>query len=471
MAELNRQLARPDGPSVANRIVTGQVWRDFSLHEIVSPDVADAVRRGLTQLSGLASPAALAATSVDCTDFVRCSRDPRDSIAQFGARLAAAVEASSKTIAIDGVEAWLASVAGPTDSPAALVDAFWHELSSRVRHRPVECVLNLYGGLPADDNRAWGAGPLFSEAPVSAQCEFAGAVCQEVLEAIARDGSDWPSLRADWHWSADNDPIQLALRPRLLRLVADFLPVAVVFDREVHSLGAGLRRIGERVRPVLDYAGLNLPLVWRDAGSPRSVTAIADVLERSVDVALRGALQRREFMRRLPGSSRLIGLDHAVVALYPIGLDWTVLQLTGKSFAEDDGSLRLAETIVRQLRAAAEREARHFSLGVVIDHPTTPHDEEFRVGRDDEPSSAAFAATAADRAAIGVRRQIFATGRLHETAGAGTFECLQPFDVIQKIDWLQTTLDWAAANSQIVRLRMLADRKAMSQGIVHWPDS
>ena len=470
--DLKRHLSRPDGPSVANRLVTGKVWRDFSLEEVVAPDVADAERRGLVRLSGIESPATLAATCVDCTDLVRSSRDPRESIAQFGARLAAAVETSSIQVAIDGVEAWLTSVAGPNDTPGALVEQFWHELCSRVRHRPIECVLNFYGGLPAGDQRVWGAGPLFSEPPVSAQREFAGAVCQEVLDRVERDACDWPSLRSDWHWSADNDPVQLALWPRVTRLIADGLAVAVVFDRGIVSLGAGLRRIGERVRPVLDYAGLNLPLVWRDAGSPRSVTAIDDVLRRSVELALHGALQRREFIRRLPTSARLDGLDQAILAIYPIGLDWTVAQLTGKSFAEDDGSLRLAETIVRQLRAASEREARHFSLAVVVDHPTAPRSDELGAAHGGEPHGAAdFAGMTPSSATVGVRRHIFAAGRLHEAAMAGTLVCRQRPDQLQDPDWLNATLEWAGINSQLIRLQLVADRPATSQGVVRWPES
>src|SRR5262249_41612494 len=129
------------------------------------------------------------------------------------------------------------------------------------------------------------------------------------------------------------------------------------------------------IRPVLDYIGVSLPLVWRDAGSPHALPALEEGLYQAVQLAVRVAIQRREFARRLNQPPlQVSATDHAIAAIYPLGLDWTVHQLIGKGMAEDEGALKLGETLVRYLRDFAEREARHFALGVVIDHPSETYE-------------------------------------------------------------------------------------------------
>ncbi len=473
--ELKAHLAAPGGAMVADRLVAGRVWRDFSLREIVSRDVMDAELRGLLRIEGLDSPASLAATCVDCSELARRSIDARESIAHVGARLARAAEISSRTVAIDGVESLLTAVASVQDTPAELAEMFWLEFGLRLRTRPVECVLNLHGGLPPD-SAGVGAGPLFSQQPLSAEREFAGAVCQEILGRFQRDAAECGNLRIDWHWYAGADAVQLALRQRLFRLIGDELPVAVAFDRGVIPLAAGLRRIAGRVRPVLDFVGISLPIVWRDAGSPRSLSAIEDGLAHGVQLAVRGAVQRREFMRRLPGAPDAELVDPSLLAIFPIGLDWTIRQLVGKGFAEDAGALRLAETTVRLLREFSEREARHFSLGVLIDHPTretssAPSRVPFGDTSDATHAAANFVGSVPCADAAGVRRQIYSTGQLQDVAQAGTLTCAQPAESLQNVDWLNDLLDWSSRDSRVARLKLVAERAVPSQTLVEWPDA
>lgn len=471
-ADLKRQLAGPAGPSVVSRLVTGRIWRDFALNEVVSRDIADADRRGLVRIHGLESPATLAASCVDCCALVRQAQGSRESITQFGSQLARAVESTATLIAIEGLEPWLTLVAEPKDSPAKLAELFWVELQSRLRNSPIHCVLNLYGGLPQSGNFAVGAGPLFSQQPLSAEREFAGAVAQEVLGLFQRDGGEWPNLRVDWHWYLAPDPVQSALIQRIIRVIAEGLSVAIVYDRGPIPLGEGLRRLGESIRPVLDYIGVSLPHLWRDAGSPRSLPALEDGLRQTIQLAVRAAVQKREFVRRLPNPSDASTMDLAVAAIFPIGLDWTVRQLVGKGFAEDEGALKLAETLVRYLREAAEREARHFALGVVIDSPTPC---QFA----DAPPSAKYES---DEGQItegmnsstrntGLRRQIHATGRLHAVAQAGTLNWSRADAPLDNIERLMETIDWACRSSELVRLRLVADRQIAAQSMVSWPES
>jgi hypothetical protein len=482
-AELKRQLTGPAGPTLASRLVAGRIWRDFALNEVVSREVADADRRGLLRIHGLDSPATLAASCVDCCSLIRLARGSRESITQFGSALSQTVESTASLLAIDGIEPWLTLIAEPKDSPAELAELFWIELQSRLRNSPTHCVLNLYGGLPQDGNPLLGAGPLFSEQPLSAEREFAGAVSQELLGLFQRDGRDWPNLRVDWHWYLAPDPVQSALTGRLMRVIAEGHSVAVVYDRGPVALGEGLRRLGESVRPVLDYVGISLPHLWRDAGSPRALPALEDGLRQTIQLAIRAAIQKREFVRRLiiekgdkSNSSTQIGLipffDSAVVALFPVGLDWTVRQLVGKTFAEDEGALRLAETLVRYLREAAEREARHFALGVAIDAPP-PSDPIAAVPSRTRDSEIGPRLEGMNSCAptIGLRRHIHATGRLHAIAQAGTLICPRAAVPLESIDRLMETIDWACRNAELVRLRLHADRAADAQAVVTWPES
>ena len=369
-SQLKKELIRSGGPCLADARLTRQVWHDFSLHEIVSRDAADAERRGLLFMEGLEAPASLCAACVDCGSLVKQSIGCRESLTQFGRHLAHAIESCSRLLAIDRVESWLALVAEPADTAAKLAEQFWNELCSRLRYSSIPCVVNLYGGMPQGVDIELGAGPLFHQQPLSAEREFAGAVAQELLDLFRRDSAEWPGLRLDWHWYAAPDPVQTALIGRILRVIEEGHRVAIVFDREPTPLGEGLRRVHDVIRPVLDYIGLSLPVVWRDAGSPRSLPALEDGLRQAVQLAVHAAVQRREFVRRLPRRGEMLALDHAITAIYPIDLDWTVRQLVGKSIGEDEGALKLGETLVHYLHDFAEREARHFALGTVVDHPT-----------------------------------------------------------------------------------------------------
>src|SRR5262249_17764567 len=156
--------------------------------------------------------------SVDCRALLRQSRDSRESIARLGDRLSYATQSSSALVAIDSVEPWLALIAGSHDSPGQLAEQFWRELYSRLRHCPVECVLNLHGGLLQGANVDRGAGPLFRDQPSQAEREFAEALSHELLGRFDRDHADWPHLRVDWHWQPLERPGQSALRQRVLRI-------------------------------------------------------------------------------------------------------------------------------------------------------------------------------------------------------------------------------------------------------------
>jgi hypothetical protein len=467
--ELRQHLASAGGVAWANRLVAGRVWRDFSLREIVSREVAEAEHRGLLSIDGLETPATLAASCVDCAALVRRSRAAQDSIAQLGSRLTRALEHTAPLIAIDQVETWLTALAEPHDAPGELAELFWQEVRSRLRSAPVDCVINLYGGLGGGAHAELGAGPLFNEQPGTANHEFAGAVAQEIVGRFQRDRGEWPNLRIDWHWPQAADPVHTALTPRVARLIAEGHALAVVFDRSPMSVGEGLRRTGEAIRPVLDFVGVNLPLVWRDAGSPRSLTALESPIAAAAALAVRAALQKREFLRRLPSCLELRSLDQAALAIFPIGLDWTVRRVMGHGLAEDDGALRLAEAMTRLLFVAAEREARHFALGVVLDHRIESW-RPIRSGGDVGVAGDEFTAGAVSgRDTAGLRRRIFATGRLHAAAGGGTLVCQQASGPERDPDSLMELIGWISQETSLVRLRVASPDDAPAQGLVRWP--
>jgi hypothetical protein len=482
-AQLRRELSDSGGLSGARWRVTRRVWRDYSLHEIVSRDVADAERRGLIYVHGLEAPSCLSATCIDCGALVRQSKGSRQSMAHFGARLAQASDSCSRLLALDRIECWLSLVAEPSDTPAKLAEQFWHELSSRVRHAALPCVLNLYGGMPQEGDVELGAGPLFSQQPLSAEREFAGAVAQELLDLVRRDAANWPTLRLDWHWYAMPDPVQTVLAARVVRVVEEgggrFVTVA--FDRQPIPLGEGLRRVRGVIRPVLDYVGIHLPVLWRDAGSPRSLSAIEQGVRQAAELAVRAAVQRREFMRRLPSSAEPTALDSAVLAIYPVGLDYTARQLVGKGAAEEEGALKLCESLVRFLRDAAAREARPFGLGVVLDHPIDIDRERPRQLEDaglEEGSAAAGLVPVGG--SLGLRRRIQAAGRLHAIAQAGTLthewkagagHMMPERDGYGSHQPLGETLDWAARQTELVRLHFTPPPPGDDRSNVLWSES
>ena len=469
VSELRRHLFQPIGSSLASWLVARRVWRDYSLHEIVSRDVSDVVCRGVLDVHCLSAPSCLAASCVDCGGLIRQAHRARDSIADFGTRFVQALDVSSTLIAIDRLESWLALVAEPADTPSTLAELWWNELHPRLRLSPVQCVLNLYGNIPASLGFTWGAGPLFNQQPLSAEREFAGAVALEILGLFQRDAGDLPNLRIDWHWSTSHDPVQMAILNRVMRMISEGLALAIVFEREPLPLGEGVRRSADVVRPVLDFIGLNLPLVWRDAGSPRSLPALSEGLIQTVHQAVRAAVQRREYMRRLPVRFDSQLTDSATLALYPIGLDWTVQQLMGRGLAEDEGALKLAETLVRNLSQAAEREARHFALSIVIDHPQpNPLRDDPAEGPEDPTRIPGLVPTSGH---YKWRRQIYAGGRLHGIVQAGTLPVRVSATSTQNDGELEETLDWACRNTDAVRLLLVPGRSKESQSVVAWPQA
>jgi hypothetical protein len=149
-----------------------------------------------------------------------------------------------------------------------------------------------------------------------------------------------------------------------------------------------------------------------------------------------------------------------------------VRQLVGKGFAEDEGALKLAETLVRYLREAAEREARHFALGVAIDCPapcqvgvSTPSSE---IERENGQRTEGMNSCGRN---IGLRRHIHAAGRLHSVAQAGTLTCPRAPAPLENMDRLMEIIDWACRSSELVRLRLLADQQPAAQALVSWPES
>lgn len=464
-SDLKRQLTQPPGLGPGSHFVAGKIWRDFALNEIVSRDVAEAERRGLLRTHGLESQPGLVATALNCAALVRQSHGSRDSIARFGRRLADAAESTPLLIALDLVEYWLALVAEPNDSPSQAAELFWQELSLRLRSCSTQCVLNLYGGVPRGVIPDVGAGPLFEQQPAATEEAFAEAVAEEILGRLQRDAPDWRTLRVDWHWHLGSQ----RARTTVARAAAEGLPVAIVFDRQLIPLGEGLRRLTDNARKVLEYVGISLPTVWREAGSPRSLVALEDGLVQAVQLAVRGAVQKREFLRRLPRILDSSLIDHAVLAVAPIGLDWTVRQLTGKSFTEEEGSLRLAETLLRSIRETAERESKFFSLGIIVDGWTgrqTPNTSASGAGDDNE----LLEGSSPTASGLGVRRQIHAAGRLHGVAQAGTL--IFPRDTTSQlaVEGLEETLNWAAQSTELVRLRFGAIRPVASQIEVNWPE-
>jgi ATP cone domain len=468
-AQLKRALTSTAGLAASNMQLSRRIWHEFSLHEIVSRDVADAERRGLLHVHGLGAPCSLGAVCVDCGTLARQSLGFRQSIVQFGEHLADAIDSCSRLLAVDRVESWLSFAAEPGDTPGRLAEQFWIELRSRLRYCPLPCVLNLYGGMPPGADTALGAGPLFSQQPLSAEREFAGAVSQEILDLVRRDAAEWPNLRLDWHWVRRPDAVQTALIARIMRVLDEGHHVAIAFDREPATAGEGLRRLRDVIRSVLDFIGISLPVVWRDAGSPRSLPVLEDGLRQSIQLAVRAAIQKREFIRRLPTRIESPVIDHAILAIYPIGLDWTARQLVGRSAAEDEGSLKLCETLVRLLRDTAAREARHFGLGTVVDHPLDipEHAIEPEPGNGEPDERVAGLVPVGPN--LGLRRQIYAAGRLHAIAQAGTLVCGRKA-AEENHNRLVETMEWALRNSELVRLQLVSDRPTHDQAVVGWPD-
>jgi hypothetical protein len=253
---------------------------------------------------------------------------------------------------------------------------------------------------------------------------------------------------------------------RIARLTVENHPVSIVFDRDPAAVAEGLRRCRDLCRPVLEYIGLSVPLVWPDAGSPRSLSALDDGLAQAIHLAVRAAVQKREFVRRIPSRIGYEIVDQAVLAVTPVGLDWTVRQVAGKSFAEDDGALRLAETLVRRLHDLAQHEARCFALPVVVDGHNRRTASTQRETSDTDETLEGLVPCAQG---VGVRRQIHAAGRLHAIAQAGTLVCPRGSPSTEAAERLAETLDWAALYTQLVRLQV-APRPAASQATVSWPE-
>ncbi len=485
---IRQQLAANVEQESAGRTVLGAVLSEFALQEVVSPDVAEAVGARLLQLPGLAAPTSLAATALDCCRVVRESASATDAIGRLGHLLADAARSTSMLLAVDRIEPCLSLCSDGQRSAAELAEWFWQELLRRVRPVPVWCVLNLYGGFPRDWSGQAGLGPLFVRQPSSEDCRLAAQISDELLGRFLRDAADWPRLRLDWHWQAAL-PSSSRIARRAVQLAVQGHAVAVTFERGAVPLAEAMCRRGELTRPVLCFAGISLPQLWRQAGRPPSLTALEEPLVEAVRLTVRAAVQQREFMRQVAAGPADRLLDRAVLAMYPIGLDWLISELAGESFCVEPAGLPLAVSTVELLIQACRQESRHFGLQCVLDAPpacvgpgsailwagTLPGQAgQMPAGPQPVGQGRGAGETLPGLQPIdckqGPRSQISAVAPLHRVAEAGTLICYHWEQALGTPESAISLLNWAAEQTALVRLRLAPPRSEVAQATVQWPE-
>jgi hypothetical protein len=480
VGDLHRALQSAADPEALGRAVAGRVWEEFMRRDVWSPEIAHALHRGLLQPHPRGAPR-LAGAAIDLAALVRRAQGVRDAIRRLGQQLAGLVTFSSG-VAIDGPDALLALLAGCDESAELVAAELWQEVVSRLRHSGCHGVLNLYGSIPESARAAVGAGPLFQAAARPEQAAFAAEAATQLLGLMRRDAADLPHLRIDWHWQPGATEPAATVARRALRMALEGHSVAMACSRGGH-LADGLVG-GSRPPLALAFLTVHLPTLWREHGAVRSTTHLLDALAHAVPTVVRAALQKREFLRHHVGGLSAEQIDRAALVVGPGGLDWTVRQILGHGIAEDESALSFACHLVRRLRECLEREARPFALPTLVDAWTGESADLARaLGGRDSPlpaghlSERALLSAGDDRVvgltpwapAGGIRQQMHAAGRLHQAAGAGTLLVRLADSSSLTVEKLSSVLDWACAETGLVRVRWLVHRAA-TQASVAWPE-
>ncbi len=445
-------------PEVAAWQVSAEVWREYALAEVFTPDIVAAQRTGGVTIEGPWMPLQLAGVATNAAKLAERARSPAEGVHGLIGQLAQLWPYCGRLLAFDLLDVALALLCPNVDRLFECVEAFCSELWAIAHHSPVPILLNLYGRMPARARTSATAGPLFQEQPPQHLHERVDAAAAFLLDRLRENRDPAIPVVIDYHWSPQDAGSLTRSAASALSLAVRDGSVRIAFDRYTVPLGDGLAAKGAKCS--LIQVNLDLAEICTDVGEHELDAA----LSHAVELAVRAGLQRREWVRResLPDFLHQ-RLQSAALLICPVGLDAACQCLTGYGIGEHPSAAALAVRIVRGLQSRAEALGRAYGLTVRIDRtsPSLPYTGSLP----NKPSLAwlpGLTCWAPDR---GMREQIHRTGLIHREVGMGTL--LMPLRTPPPwpIEHLVDVLNWAWESSLIVRLQFVpVEAEGLLQG-------
>ena len=409
----------------------------YALHAIFSSDVAGAAREGLLRLGGLASPATLSSLVLETP---RLAELPwwlalDDWRASGGARWI-----------VESPE-WLCT---PQMHPALTPHLCERLLAlPTLAERDVELHLNIA------EPPSWAPAPAVSPLFASGEADGSFSERSNFLDGLLER---WKTLHAPripaiaWHihegtFRNDNERRQLQ---SLIPLALNRRPVRFVFDRPRGpvALAEGLDR---KSPGVLLEVGLNLTALAERPDVAQDGATLLKKLPSLAHLAVSAAVQKRDYLRKLPKSSplkRRFLIERAAGAIVPLGLHTVVQTITGASLSQSPLSLDFALQIVGTLRNALQKAGRAINLDLRIDGSAEATGE----------------ADAIEEISSSPEAQLESVGKLHGRAGTGTLALVVPEDAEAGVDRLLLVLEAAWRNTGVTRLHLRRAGTTLAQG-------
>ena len=349
------EFAYPKTPGEVRELIASRIFREYSLGETFSSDVADAHHDGRIFVHGLEDPLRLGrgVWTLPKLELQAGSADAAQAVDAFFLRLRRLQRYVGEEIRLRGLESWIRSIAGAhvadesiRDVLAALVDAGTGSGHVRIR-------------TTLDFDLTCSAEPwLRSLASLDARRLTRLLVCLRLHPDFST--SEGRGLRSCI--------AALARRGADIELLPECPSEGAASD--VWSL-------------VLGKATINLPRAAFRSSRQRGASIEAE-LDASIDVAIRALQERRQFVRRLASrpeaplyglfgadASDLLDLGGAdsphelVIGL--VGLNECVQFLTGRELHQDRSAQARARELLERISARIERDRESLGLRLVVE--------------------------------------------------------------------------------------------------------
>lgn len=419
--------------------------RVVALDSVFARDLEAAHGDGLLMLTGLETPAELAA----------CVLGPPGKEG-VGAAVVTARRFAGGFLVLDGPE-YLLSL--QEQDGERQVRAFARDFSSALRLTGLRAVVNLNGAAPPPWAGGLADGPLFagraSPPDPDRLAHLADQLLAELQPSEAADGR----VRIHWHLSERDFQTDKAdrLTGAALRALQESA-LCFVFDRPRRAVALA-EGVDRRHPALLLTVGLSLPRLAEQPGVEGDPARFLKKLGSLARLALSAAVQKRDFLRRreaAPGAPPMTSgflLDRARFVAAPVGLDSVVQRFTGGGLCSGGASLEFGKQIVRTLRDVLRQDGGRMRLATCLDGP-----DEFHLG--DEWTPERIAGLTAWQLSASVKSQLRAAGALHAGTEGGAAALFLPDRPRPTAETIADTLRIAWKQGDVSRVRFVAGIKS-----------
>ena len=378
--------------------------------------MAEAHLSGQIHLKGLADPARVPEVVLDARALLPECGEPHAFVGRLGAALSGASRWCCGSLVVAFLDTALGRLGGGVAAPAA---------TARLLRQVLACVAG-----PVD--------PIVLHMGETSPGPAVRAIRREM--AVAAGESDRPSVRLVLTLPRGDTAGELA---ELLRAPARLDGTTLLTDGARLPVSEALAVNADQVAPhpvvCVQALGLNLARPLGAQHEPPDVDTYLRGLEPSLSLALKAALEQREFLRRLctTHESWLAGVETGVTAFELVGLETVVGRLSGVRLGDGEVAVAVAEQVLAHVRRYLDRNGRKLGVRVALARAGAPG-AGMRLWRLDRPGRRAQRPADAYSEGVVTRctpddrpaAPLLLNGRLCAQAGGGTLSVeLTPADL------------------------------------------